>query len=134
MLTQKTQLSPNIITAFWTWYFRVAPKNIVEIWANYLKANLHYFSVFLLLRTLFSPWHRDTSSYGRGFNFKRYMEVWSLNMVSRVVGLIVRAVTIIFAIFLEVFISAFGFLFLAFWLLAPVSLTATFFWGLFLLF
>lgn len=133
-MQKQIQLSPNIITAFWTWYFRVAPKNIVEIWANYLKANLHYFSVLLLLRTLFYPWHRDSTGYGRGFDFKRYLEVWSLNMVARGVGLIVRIVTITIALVLEVIIFALGFLFLAFWILAPVSLTVAFFWGFILLF
>ncbi|OGE81834.1 MAG: hypothetical protein A2826_02585 [Candidatus Doudnabacteria bacterium RIFCSPHIGHO2_01_FULL_43_23] len=134
MSTQKTQLSPNIITAFWTWYFLVAPKNILEIWSNYLSASLQYFSVFLLLRTLISPWHRDTTSYGRGFDFKRYLEVWSLNMVARVIGLIIRLATIAIAIVSGMLILAVGFLFLIFWLMAPVALTAAFFWGFILLF
>ena len=134
MLTQKIQLSPNIITAFWTWYFIAAPKNIVEIWANFLKANLHYFSVLLLLRTLFAPWHRDKTGYGRGFDFKKYLEIWSLNMVARGVGFIIRSVTILIALVVEAFIMVVGLIFLSFWLLAPISLTAAFFWGLILLF
>jgi len=133
-MKNEIQLSPNIIIAFWTWYFGVAPKNIVEIWANFLKADLHYFSVFLLLRTLFSPWHKDKTGYGRGFDFKRYLEVWVLNMIARFVGFIVRSVTIAIAVIAEIFILAFGLMFLSFWMLAPVALTVAFFWGLILLF
>jgi len=55
-------------------------------------------------------------------------------MVARVIGLIIRLATIAIAIVSGMLILAVGFLFLIFWLMAPVALTAAFFWGFILLF
>src|SRR3989344_6954049 len=105
---------------FFGWHYTFAPRQIIEIWIGFLAATLHYFSVGLLLRTLVSPWHRDTTGYGRGFDFKRYLSIWSLNMVSRGVGFIVRSVTIVLALLAEVLIAVIGLMFLALWFTAPL--------------
>lgn len=134
MQTKEAKLSSNILSAFLVWYFQVAPKNIFQIWTNYLQANLHYFSIVLLFRTLLAPWHRYKSSYGRGFDFKRYLEAWSFNMVARVIGLIIRLATIFVGLLVEVLILVFGITFLIFWILAPFILTVIFFFGFSLIF
>ncbi|PIR97107.1 MAG: hypothetical protein COT91_03325 [Candidatus Doudnabacteria bacterium CG10_big_fil_rev_8_21_14_0_10_41_10] len=133
MQTKETQLSTNIFAAFLVWYFGRASLFIVHIWANFLLGNLHYFSIWLLLKTLISPWHKYKTSYGRGFDFKRFMEAWSFNMVARVIGFIIRGTTIIIGLTVEVFIFCAGFLFLAFWMSAPLVLAAAFFYGFLLL-
>lgn len=119
-----------VLVEFLFWYYFIAPKNILEIWGNYLVSNIHYFSLPLLLRTLASPWHRDLEGYGRGFDFDTFIRVFGGNLVSRGVGLIVRSATIITCLAFEIVVFAAGLGFLAFWLLAPFSLTAAFFYGL----
>lgn len=104
---------------FVRWYYTIAPISILDIWGGYLAANLHYFSVLLLLRTLFAYWHKDIEGYGRGFDPGRYLRVFSMNMVSRGVGFIIRMVTIVFGLIIELLIVFLGIIFLIFWLLAP---------------
>jgi len=54
-------------------------------------------------------------------------------MVARVIGFIIRGTTIIIGLTVEVFIFCAGFLFLAFWMSAPLVLAAAFFYGFLLL-
>ena len=112
----------GLFLQFFHWYFVLAPKNILSIWSGYLQANLHYFAVILLLRTLFAPWHRDSEGYGRGFDFGRYFRVFTLNMVSRGVGFVVRLVVVLVGLSAEVLILAVGLVFLIFWIVAPIFL------------
>ena len=122
-----------LLLDFFHWYYLVAPKKIVEIWGNYLLANLRYYSIGLLVRTLFAHWHRDVEDYGRGFDFSRYLRVFTLNLISRGVGFVVRSVTILVGLLTELFIFVFGLLFLAFWLVAPLGVTASLAFGIGLL-
>ena len=120
----------SLLANFLHWYYGLAPKQIVVIWGGYIEACWHYFSVWLLLRTLIAPWRRDLTGYGRGFDFKRYLSVWLLNLVARFVGLVVRLVTIFIALLAQIFIILAGILALSFWLLAPLILAYSLFAGL----
>ncbi|MBI3273641.1 MAG: hypothetical protein HYZ69_00700, partial [Candidatus Colwellbacteria bacterium] len=73
------------------WYVFLVPKQIIKAWGNVLWFNQEYFSLFFLLRTLFSPWRRQLVSYGRGFNLGRYFEALIGNLISRILGALVRA-------------------------------------------
>jgi hypothetical protein len=120
----------NLLSALFYWYYAVATRNILYIWGGYLAANLHYFSVPLLLRTLFAHWHKDVEGYGRGFDFGRYFRVFTMNAVSRLVGACVRSVIIFVGVLFEVFIFIAGIAFFAFWLVAPVALIFAFLEGI----
>ncbi len=111
----------SVATAFLYWYIVIAPKNIVSIWRNYLAANLNYFSIGFLLRTLFAPWHRDTEIYG-GFDLTLYLRTAIVNSVSRIVGLLIRCVTIAIGLVVEFGIVMLGPVCLALWFTAPFLL------------
>ncbi len=69
-----------------------------------------------LLKTLFSPWKKDVTRYGQGFDLKRFLETLAFNLISRVLGAVVRAMTILFSLALEilVFMAGLAFFFLLF--------------------
>lgn len=77
---------------FFKWFFVVAPREILQIGRNFLLWAWHYFSIGYFLPRLFSPWHKDISGYGRGFDLKRFLHVWGWNTISRVIGAILRLV------------------------------------------
>ncbi|MDE2173522.1 MAG: hypothetical protein KGJ31_02955 [Patescibacteria group bacterium] len=112
----------SVLAAFCYWYVAVAPRNIVAITGNYLVANLNYFSIAFLVRTLLAPWHRDTETYGRGFDPARYARAAIVNAVSRVVGLLIRSVTILIGLAAEVCILAVGVSVFILWFAAPFLL------------
>ena len=120
----------NIFLKWLFWHFIEVPKTIVLGWKNFLKFNLNYFSIGALLMSLFVPWKGDTGDYGRGFDAKRYFETFLGNIISRVLGAIVRLVII--AIGLVFFIATLfvGFFVLVIWILLPVIVIAGFFYSI----
>ncbi len=123
-----------IIRKFIEWYFYDQPKAIFKAWVNFLKFNLQYFSITFLLKTLFAPWRRYTWSYGRGFDFQRYLEAFASNAISRALGAFLRIIFIIIGIIVEILIFFFGLLLLISWFIWPLMLVFVFILGLRVLF
>jgi len=112
----------NIVIQWLCWHFFDVPKGILKAWKNFLLFNFNYFSVVLLLKTFFSPWRRYSWSYGRGFNVRRYVEVFFSNLLSRILGAIVRSFLIAFGLITEIFILCLGLIVFLGWLILPVLL------------
>ena len=109
------------------------PREILLAWRNYLAFNLEFFSVGLLLKTWFAPWHQYKWDYGRGFDLGRFLEVFFSNMITRVLGAFMRSVLIIVGLVAEVFIFLIGLIIVAGWFVLPVLLFLGFGFGLRLL-
>ena len=127
-------MSRNIIFQYFIWQFLDAPKNILKGWKNFLKFGLYYFSVGLLLKTLFSPWHRYKWNYPRGFSFSKYSEVFFSNLISRILGGIMRIILIITGLFFEIFLILAGLFVFLIWVFLPAILVYGFYFGFRILF
>jgi hypothetical protein len=121
---------PNIILLMIVWLFFDVPRNILKAWRNFLLFNLEYFSIPLLLKTFFSHWRRYGYAYPRGFDIKGYFEVFTSNLISRILGAILRTVLIILGLFIEVFIILGGLLVFLGWLILPFVALYGLWWGL----
>ncbi|MDO8436085.1 MAG: hypothetical protein Q7S82_01695 [bacterium] len=119
----------NIIFQYFEWHFFEMPKNILKAWRNFLLFNLNYFSITLLLKTLFLPWRREILAYPRGFDVWQYLEVFFLNLISRLLGAIVRIVLIIFGIFVELLMVISGIIIFLSWLVLPIIIILGFILG-----
>jgi len=106
------------------------PKVILLGWKNFLKFNFHYFSIFALMASLLSPWKGDTGDYGRGFDPKRYFNTFLGNMISRVLGAIIRLVIIAFGLIFILLTLLTGCLVLLVWLSLPFIVVAGFFYAI----
>lgn len=114
----------DIFFYYFYWHFLEAPRNILMAWKNFLKFGLNYFSIPLLLRTLFSPWHKYAWSYPRGFYPEKYLEVFVSNLISRILGAILRIFMIIVGILTEIFIILAGIIIFLVWIVLPLLLIA----------
>ena len=112
------------------WQFWEMPKNILRAWKNFLLFNLEYFSIPLLLKTFFSPWHRYKWSYPRGLDIGKYLEIFISNLITRALGVVLRSFLIFFAILTEIFIFLLGLIIFLGWLILPVLLILGFVFGL----
>ena len=112
----------SILIQYFTWQFSDVPKELAKAWKNYLRFFLHFFSLPTLLKTLFSPWHGITWSYGRGFSFKRYAEAIISNGFSRVIGFCLRLILIAFGLVIEAVVFVIGLLVLFCWFFLPIIL------------
>ncbi len=119
----------NIFWQWLSWYFFDVPRAILKTWKNFLLFNLNYFSVPILFKTFFSYWRRYKWSYGRGFDLRRYLEAFTFNLISRILGAIVRSILIFIGINVEIFIVISGLLVFLGWIVLPVLLIAGLIFG-----
>jgi hypothetical protein len=115
-------ISQNIFAQYLIWHFYDQPRKILKTWKGFLLFNLNYFSLLLLLKTFFSPWRQYKWYYPRGLDIPKYLEVFFSNMISRVLGAILRTVIIFFGIFFEILILILGFLIFVGWFILPALL------------
>ena len=120
----------NMFLQVFVWYFWDKPKAILAAWANFLRFNLNYFSLITLLRTFFSHWHRYGYSYGKIFEVWKNIETFVFNIMSRVVGMILRTFLIILGLATEVLIILIGLVIFLGWIFLPILLLAAFLFGL----
>ena len=124
----------NIVIQYIYWHYCEQTKAILIAWKNVLAFNFNYWSVPLLLGTLFSYWHKYQEPYSRGFDFKEYFETFALNMVSRMIGAVVRTFVIIVGIVTEIIVLIAGIIILLAWLVLPAFLFLGFIYGFRILF
>jgi len=120
----------SVLSEYLKWHFYEMPKEIQKGWFNYLRFYLNFFSIPILLKTFFSPWKRYRWSYGRGFSFSRYFEVFISNMATRVIGMVMRTILIIIGLIVDIFILVAGACVYILWWFLPVLIPAIFVIGL----
>jgi hypothetical protein len=116
----------NIFTLWFLWQFYEMPKFLLQVWQNYIMFAANFFSVPLLLKTFFSPWRRYNWKYPKGFNLAEIFNTLISNIISRILGAIMRIVLIIVGIFLQVFVVITGIIIIVGWILIPLITIAGF--------
>lgn len=111
-----------IALQFIYWYLIDVPKQILRAWKNFLKFNLEYFSIPLLLKTFFSHWRRYEWVYPKGFRMGKYIEIFFSNIISRVLGMLMRIILISTGIIIEILIFFIGGIILIGWFILPILL------------
>jgi len=115
------------------WHYLEATRDIFRGWGNILWFILNYFSVPLLLRTLFSPWRGIQWQKRKGFYPGDILFTLLSNLVSRILGAIVRSFLIMAGLLLEAAFFSLGVFLLIFWLLLPFLIFIIFIYGIILL-
>lgn len=123
----------NILFKALVWQFFDVPKEILKIWQTFLYFNFNYFSVSILLKTFFSPWRRNRSSYGGIFEVGKNFESFVFNSMSRIIGAILRTFYIVLGVITEIFILVVGPIVLIVWILTPFLLLIGLVFGISLL-
>jgi hypothetical protein len=116
---QEIAKKENIIVEWFMWHFWEIPKSLFDIWKNYITFATNYFSLSLLLSTLFSPWRRNAWRFPKIFDIQEYANVVISNVFSRIIGFILRIVLIITGAIFQVIVLIAGILVIIFWLLIP---------------
>jgi hypothetical protein len=84
------------ISSFFSWWYLTGWKQVISSLERRLKIVAELFSVKQLLQTLLSPWRKIISYPGGSFNDK--LRAIGDNMVSRVIGFIVRLLVLVLAL------------------------------------
>lgn len=126
---------PNHNTVnFFSWFVARAPAEIIKLTRNFSAWAWNFFSIGYLAKQIFSPWHRDISYYGRGFDLRRFLHTAGWNLISRFIGAALRIVVIATGLVVEAGIAALGIFCFAFWYALPLVSVLFFLAGIFSLF
>jgi len=109
----------KIFSQFIFWYFFEVPKKILKAWKNFLSFNLEFFSLSLLFKTFFAPWRKYIWTYPKSFDLTKYLEVFFSNLISRALGMIIRAALIFIGVLTQILIFLIGMIVLFGWLILP---------------
>src|SRR3989344_4259004 len=105
---------------FLNWFYSKGIDYYFTSWSGSINWVLHYFSLGLLLKTLFSPWKRlIEEDKSPGFNLQKKFEIFTFNLISRGIGAVVRLTMFWVGIVFIIFVCLGGALGFVFWLMLP---------------
>lgn len=113
---------PVIFFEYMYWHYGKGVREIMEMWGNLHWFLYHFFSVPVLLHTLFRPFKRIEEGYGRGFDPGRIFETFAANLISRFVGFLIRGVLLFLAAVAEFLLLGVGAIFFILFMGAPAVL------------
>lgn len=110
----------NILIEWIAWHFYETPKFLFSVWKNYILFALNYFSILILIKSLFSPWRKYTWKYPKIVEFREFLNTLISNFFSRLLGAIMRVFLIIAGILSQVLIVFAGLIVFVLWFLVPI--------------
>ncbi len=116
----------NIFTVWLFWHFYEMPKFLLGVWKNYILFALNYFSLSLLLKSLFAPWRRYKWHYPKGFDVGEFLSTIISNTFSRLMGALMRIILIIVGVLFQIFVVFAGLIIFILWILVPLIAVAGF--------
>jgi len=125
----------SMVSLFFEWYFLEVPKKIKKIWENYLWFFGRYFAIPDLAREFLAPWkglvfHREK----KGLDFGDIFSAMFGNLISRIIGAMMRLFFLILGLAAELIALAGGVLAYAVWLILIPEIFYCFWRGVILIF
>lgn len=116
------------------WHYTSAPMNFLRVWGNMLWFVVHFFSLPILLRTLFQPIQRLSEEYQGGLDLEDLGQVIVVNTLMRILGVLVRSFFIVLGVAFLLLGVAFGAILFVAWFFLPLILSGMVVFGFALLF
>jgi hypothetical protein len=121
MIIETASYNIKLVTIFLKWYFLEMSIQIIKLTYQYLVIISRIYSFIFLFKTFFSPWKNQSYAYpDKGFDINKILEIWTSNMIARVVGSFVRFFTILIGVLFLIIIFIVGTIALLIWLTYPV--------------
>lgn len=123
----------SIIHHYIAWHYSTAFKEIKHVAKNLLWFTVHFFSLPHLLKSLVAPYRKMTESRGRSFNLEDLAGSIIINLISRIIGLILRLTIILSGTFVLIVLSLLIIFTYLMWSIAPLFLLVCLMYGVRLL-
>jgi len=104
------------------WHYSQGIVDLIGVVRNFIWFFYTFFSIPLLLKTLFQPFERLGERYSKGFDIGAWAQVFVVNSLMRAVGVLLRLFLIFMGIIFIISTVVIGLLFLVAWILAPLLL------------
>jgi hypothetical protein len=102
-----------------SWWYGSGWRDRFKMMMDRIERTSDYFSIVLLLETLFAPF-RQISAGGTGGSLADQARSFLDKTISRCIGALLRIVMIIVGVIIIIFQCIFGLLFIIFWPLVPL--------------
>ncbi|MCX6702015.1 MAG: hypothetical protein NTX96_02355 [Candidatus Zambryskibacteria bacterium] len=112
----------SFIFSYLYWHYSKAFLNIWGIFSNFLWATYRFFSIPLLLKTFFYPWHHLDDSYSKKLDVQDFFGTLITNTLMRLVGMFIRLIVICIGIICLFFVFIFEIIFFLIWIILPVTI------------
>jgi hypothetical protein len=112
--------SNGFSSKYFKWHYIDKPKQIIQNIKNLFNFGLYFFSLKQIIVSFFTPWKGITWQTGRGFDLQVYLETLIGNIISIVIGMVMRTFLIIFCLIFETIILILGLAYLLIWFLMPL--------------
>ncbi len=109
-----------ILAEVFAWWYTTGWMRLVHRAGETIQGVMDFFSVSLLLGTLFDPFRQIDAGRVRG-SLQEELRAFGNRLFSRIVGFFVRSITIICGLFCVVVVTIFGLLKLILWPLLPLT-------------
>lgn len=119
-----------LILSFFSWWYGRGWQQVALGFGPRLRGVVNAFSARQLLRTLFEPWRRIITYPGA--SLEERFRAWGDNMVSRVIGFVVRFFVLLGALITLVVVALLTIVELVVWPLLPVAIPGCLIAGLLL--
>jgi hypothetical protein len=115
------QMTSSLTINFIYWYFVTSPKAILKGWRNFLIWGADLFSLSLTAATFLSPWRKTVYPYrAKGLDFNALFDTIVVTNFSRLIGMVIRTLVLIFGLFFEIIIFLVGLVIFLAWFLLPI--------------
>lgn len=111
----------SIFLSYFYWHYLERLKDIFLVMSNYVNFWVFFFSIKIILRSLFSPWKKiESVPQKTGFDIVIWANNVFFDIVSRVIGFIMRVFLLGFFVICEVITLTIGVVLLVVWLFLPL--------------
>lgn len=113
---------------YFSWWYGTELKFLWQAIGTMIAKIYSFFSISLLIKTLFDPWKRDVVS-AENLSINDRFRLLIGNLVSRFVGFLIRFVTILIGLFFTLAFALLMIVFLVVWLFLPIIIILLIFNG-----
>ncbi len=123
-----------VLLGYLKWHYGRGLLSLIKIWKNFLFFLISFFSLRQMITNLFDHWKRMADPYPKTFSFSAYLSAFIVNIITRIVGLIMRLFILIIGTTICLSFIALLPVLIIIWLLMPVIIIVLIISGLYLIF
>jgi hypothetical protein len=124
----------SFLQQYFIWHYSLALTGYIRVSRNFAWFIISYFSITTLLKTLLAPFKRIQEKPSRRFNFEDWIGTLLINLLSRLIGAVIRSIIIIAGLCTLIIYTSISLLGFAFWLILPFYIFGGVIGGIWLLF
>jgi hypothetical protein len=120
----------SFLASYISWHYSKAFLNIYGIFFNFLWVTYRFFSIPLLFKTFFAPWHHLDSQYGKALDVENIFGTFIVNTLMRLVGMFIKLGVLCVGVTCLLLVFIFEIIFFLLWTVLPIFIVWLFYTGI----